>query len=105
MDAAGIPALQDAIRHLHGFESVYVATEPVKVTLMGRVLWNGEVSVFDLPPGSTHPRAYAWSYAGEGTRRQFVAILHVPGIETPTEAVRAYLVQASQKAKAAKAKR
>ncbi|MDO8688856.1 MAG: hypothetical protein Q7R39_02385 [Dehalococcoidia bacterium] len=115
MDPAGLPALQEAIRHLHGAESTFVECVPVTVKLLWRVLWEGEVSVFLAWPlakmkpedfesdearldfaehvGNMLPlegegfapatRCYAWSYAGEGTKRQFVAVLHAPRVDSP----------------------
>ncbi len=92
MDDAGIPALQDAIRHLHGCESTWVESVPVHETHEGATVWDGEVQVFDLVGHPTATRAYAWSYATTGTKRRFVAVLHVPGVDSPEAAVRASIV-------------
>jgi hypothetical protein len=102
MDPAGLPPLQDAIRHLHGAESTWVESVPVVEGLMGQTLWAGEVQVFDLAPGSPAPRCYAWSYETTPPKRSFVAILHAQGIDSAQAAVRAYVVQAARKAKAEK---
>lgn len=83
MDDAGIPALQDAIRHLYGCESKHVETVPIHETHKGETVWRGEVEVFDLIGHPTASRAYAWSYSTTGTKRRFVAVLHVPPIDTP----------------------
>ncbi len=98
MDPAGLPALEDAIRHLHQCEPRFVESVPVRETLLGRVVWDGEVSVFDLTGHPTASRCYSWSYATEGERRKFVAVLHVPHVESPVEAVRAYVVAQARKA-------
>jgi hypothetical protein len=66
---------------------------------LGTVLWDGEVSIFDLPPGSPSTRVYAWSHATEGTKRHFVVMLHAPHVENPTQAVQQYLVKVSREAK------
>jgi hypothetical protein len=43
-DPAGIPALQDAIRHLHGVESRWVESVPVhEVTPTGATVWQASV--------------------------------------------------------------
>ena len=101
MVPAGLPALQNAIRHLYAVESTFVESVPVTLRVLGDVLWDREVQVFDLPPGSLSPRAYAWSYLRDttGEARQFVAILHSPYIESPVKAVQAYLVKAVRDAK------
>src|SRR5438876_9676866 len=103
MDPAGLPALLDAIRHLHGAEATWVESVPVRevfrqprrggtVTYIDRVVWEGEVQVFDLTGHPTASRCYAWSHATEGTRRRFVAVLHVPPVDSPEKAVRASIV-------------
>jgi hypothetical protein len=97
MDPAGLPALEDAIRHLHRAEPRFVESVPVTQRLLGEVVWDGEVQVFDLTGHTTVTRCYAWSYATEGARRKFVAVLHAPGVASPVEAVRAYVVQAARK--------
>jgi hypothetical protein len=93
MDDAGIPALQDAIRHLHGCESTWVESVPVREEHEGATIWDGEVQVFDLVGHPTSPRAYAWSYPTTGTKRRFVVVLHVPGVDTPQKAVQFCIVQ------------
>jgi hypothetical protein len=98
MDPAGLPALEDAIRHLHGAAPRFVECIPVIEKLLGRVVWDGEVSVFDLTGHASASRCYAWSYAAEGTKRQFVAVLHAPHVESPSQAVRAYVVASARKA-------
>lgn len=39
-------ALQDAIRNLHGCESLWVAAVPVTETFQGRTVWDGEVQAW-----------------------------------------------------------
>ena len=99
MDPAGLPALEDAIRHLHGCEPRFVECVPVREKILGKAIWDGEVCVFDLAGHPTATRCYAWSYATDGGKRQFVAVLHVPHVESPSEAVRAYIVASARKAK------
>lgn len=59
----------------------------------GKTVWEGVVHVFDV---SGHPMAqtcYAWSSPIENSdRRKFYAVLGVPPIETPADAVRASIV-------------
>lgn len=92
MDDAGIPALIDAIRHLHGCEAKHVETVKVRETHDGRVIWDGEVEVFDLVGHPKSPRAYAWSHTTTGEKRRFVAVLHVPPVNSPVAAVQASIV-------------
>ncbi len=53
------------------------AAVSVRETFLGRVVWEGVVSVFDLAGHPRVTRAYAWSHALDGSeRRRFVAVLH-----------------------------
>ncbi len=97
MDPAGLPALQDAIRHMHNCESTWVESVPVERE--GAVVWDGDVQVFALSGHPTAKRCYAWSIStGVGGRRRFFAVLHAPPIDGPIAAVRGAIV-ADAKAK------
>ena len=97
MDPAGLPALREAILHLHGCASHHVESVPVRETWEGQPVWEGEVQVFDLVPGGPAARCYAWIFSTTGTRRQFVAVLHTQGIDSPVKAVQAYILQSARK--------
>ncbi|HEY4014351.1 MAG TPA: hypothetical protein VGM06_13500 [Polyangiaceae bacterium] len=89
VDPAGLPALLDAIRHLHGCEALWVESVPVhEKTPAGATVWQGEVQVFDLVGHPKAKRAYAWSHATEGTKRRFHAVLGLPPVDGPVMAVR-----------------
>lgn len=92
MDPAGIPALVDAIRHVHGLDATWLESVPVHETHEGATVWQGEVQVF----GVTHPKAsrcYAWSHeTGPGGKRRFHAVLGVPPVDGPVAAVRVAIV-------------
>lgn len=92
MDPAGLPALLDAIRHLHGCEARWVESVPVHETHGGQTVWDGEVQVFDLVGHPTAKRAFAWSYATDGTKRKFVAVLGLPPVVDARTAVQAAIV-------------
>ena len=91
--------LKRAVEGQHGGTARLVAIERVKEVFDGQTVWDGVVHVFNL---SGHPRAtkaYAWSSPIEGTeRRRFYAVLHLGGIRSPLDAVRAAIV-AEHKAK------
>ncbi len=92
MDDAGLPALLEAIRHLHGCEATFVESVPVVESFEGVEVWRGEVQVFDLAGHATATRAYAWSEPTTGTRRRFFAVLHVPPVDSPQKAVQGSIV-------------
>src|SRR5580704_4089983 len=87
MDPAGIPALLDAIRHLHGVEAKHVATEHVREEHRGELVWEGDVETFERVGHTLATRAYAWSEATTGTKRRFFAVLHAGPIDSPAKAV------------------
>ncbi len=86
MDAAGIPALLEAIRHLHGLDAKWLESVPVVEKLEGKILWEGEVQVFEV----SHPKAtrvYAWSYKTGVKKCRFHAVLGVSPVDNAQKAV------------------
>jgi hypothetical protein len=91
--------LQKVVERMHGGSARLVQSVPVKETHDGATVWEGIVHVFDLAGHPEATRAYAWSSPIEGSdKRRFFAVLHVPPVTSPVEAVRAAIV-AEQKAK------
>jgi hypothetical protein len=92
MDPAGLPALVDAIRHLHGLEATWIESVPVREEHEGKVVWEGEVQVFSVE----HPKAsrvYAWSHeSGPGGKRRFHAVLGAPPVVSAGQAVKVAIV-------------
>jgi hypothetical protein len=91
--------LKRTVEHMHGCTAKFVQSAPVTETFDGKTVWEGVVHVFDLTGHPKAKRAYAWSSPIEGSdKRRFFAVLHVPPITSPLEAVRAAIV-AEQRAK------
>src|SRR5688572_22862415 len=88
MDPAGIPALQEAIRHLHGLESTWLHSVPVVEKHEGQTVWDGEVQVFAVTRHPKATRAYAWSHQGAPGKRQFHVVLGLPPVDSAQAAVR-----------------
>jgi hypothetical protein len=88
MDPAGLPALIDAIRHLHGCEATWVEGVPVHEKSGDETVWEGDVQVFDVTGHPKATRVYAWSHVTTGTRRQFHVVLHLPPVDGPVMAVK-----------------
>ena len=94
MAEVAIEALQEAIRNLHGCDSVWIQAVRVKETFQREIVWEGLVQVFDLIDHPEATRCYAWSHTVEGSeRRRFVAVLHKEPVTSPAAAVRASIVQ------------
>lgn len=85
--------LKRAIESQHGGTAKLVQSVLIRETFMGQNVWEGVVHVFDLAGNPKANRAYAWSSPIEGSRkRRFFAVLHIPPITGPVEAVRAAIV-------------
>jgi hypothetical protein len=90
--------LQRAIEDQHGGRAALVDVLPVKELFQGKVVWEGIVHVFDLEGHPKATRAYAWSSPIEGSdKRRFYAVLHLGGIRSPLDAVRAAIVAERKK--------
>lgn len=85
--------LQQAVESQHGGKAALVDVLPVKEVFQGQTVWDGLVHVFDLEGHPKATRAYAWSSPMEGSdKRRFYAVLHLGGIRSPVDAVRAAIV-------------
>ena len=89
-----VDQLKQAVEGQHGGKASLVDVLPVKELFEGKVVWGeGTVHVFDLEGHSRATRAYAWSSPVEGSnKRRFYAVLHLGGIRSPLDAVRAAIV-------------
>lgn len=84
--------LKQAIEFQHGGTATLAQSVPVKETFEGKTVWEGVVHVFDLADHPKATRAYAWSYELPDGKRRFFAVLQIPPINTPQDAVRAAIV-------------
>jgi hypothetical protein len=85
--------LQNAVEKMHTCKATLAQSVPVRERHGNAVVWDGVVHVFDLKGNKTANRAYAWSSPIEGSdKRRFFAVLHVPPVTSPVEAVRAAIV-------------
>lgn len=84
--------LQDIIKKLHGCDSKYLESVPIKEEFQGKTVWEGIVEVFDL---LGHPKAkqcYAWAYPDKG-KMNYVTVLKVPPVDSPRKAVQINVVK------------
>ena len=62
-----------AIHDLHGCDSKWLKSVPVKETFQGQTVWEGVVEVFALIDHPAAKKCYAWSYELEGsTKRKYI---------------------------------
>ena len=90
--------LKRAVESQHGCTATLAQSVPVKETFGGKTVWEGVVHVFKINGHPKASQAYAWSSPIEGSdKRRFFAVLHVPPITSPADAVRAAIVAESRK--------
>ena len=93
MSDVEIEELKQAVENQHDGIASFVQAVPVKEVFAGQTVWEGVVHVFDLEGHPNATRAYAWSSPIEGSdKRRFFAVLHLGGIRSPQDAVRAAIV-------------
>jgi hypothetical protein len=96
-----IPAdeLLRAVETMHACRARLTQSVPVRERHDDATVWEGVVHVFDLTGHPKATRAYAWSSPIEGSdKRRFFAVLHLPPVTSPVEAVRAAIVAESKDA-------
>jgi hypothetical protein len=85
--------LHKAVESMHDCKARLAQSVPVRERHGDATVWEGVVHVFDLTGHPKATRAYAWSSPIEGSdKRRFFAVLHMGGIKSPIDAVRAAIV-------------
>ena len=84
--------LKRAVESQHGGTATLVQSVPVQEKFAGKTVWYGTVHIFDLAGHSMATRAYAWAQDRPDGERRFVAVLGIPPINSPVDAVRAAIV-------------
>lgn len=86
--------LRDVIRRLHGVESKYLESVPIKETFQGKTVWEGVVEVFELIGHPTASKVYAWTHDTDNPMQpRHVTVLHLGPVTSPLLAVRAAIFQ------------
>jgi len=84
--------LKRAIESQHGGKATFVQSVPISDAWEGQEAWRGTVAVFDLTGHPKATRAYAWTRELPGGRTRTYAVLHLPPVTGPVDAVRAAIV-------------
>ena len=93
MPESDIDQLKHAVEGQHGGTATPAGSVPVKETYEGQAVWEGVVHIFNLDDHPCATVAYAWSSPIQGSnKRRFFAVLHLGGIRSPQDAVRAAIV-------------
>jgi hypothetical protein len=88
-----IRRLQDRIQELHGCSAQYVESVRVTEIFRGDKTWQGTVEIFNVAGHPEAKRAYCWSHLKgmHDSRREIVAILGLPPVDSPLTAVRTWI--------------
>ena len=79
-----------AVESQYGGRASLRKAVPIHEVFKGTTVWEGVVHVFNLDDHPSATIAYAWSSPIEGSnKRRFFAVLHLGGIRSPQDAVRA----------------
>src|SRR5437762_4632263 len=85
--------LKQAVEGQRGGRAVLIGAEPVKEVFQGKTLWERAAHAFDRDGHPRATRAYASFSPLDGSdKRPFYAVLHLGGIRSPLDAVRAAIV-------------
>jgi hypothetical protein len=97
------PIIEDlklAVERLHSCKATYLEDVAVIEKFGDKTVWNGVVHVFKIEGNEKADTCYAWSSPIEGsTKKRYYAVLKVPPIDSPENAVRASIVQDFKKGK------
>ena len=85
-----------AVEKACGQRVEHLESVPVIETFRGKVLWEGMVEIYTLPL-SPPERAYAWTENEGSDDLQFIVIRGLPPINSPLDAVRAWIVSQIRK--------
>ena len=99
MNTDYIERLKKTIWDLYGCDSAHVGTTAVKETFQGKTIWEGPVESFLLTGHSSAQRCYAWAQGSgkEDVETSYVAILGIPPINSPADAVRSVIFADSRR--------
>lgn len=87
-----IESLIDAIHRLHGCKASYLETIPVTEVFQGKIVWQGDVEVFQIRGHPTAKRCYAWAHDNDKAGKRYVAVLKIPPVDSAENAVKAAIV-------------
>jgi hypothetical protein len=80
--------LETVIVKLHGCEARAVDTVPVEEVYRGRVIWKGDVTLFELTGNARARRCYAWGLPDETGTLEITTILEIPPVTSAEMAVK-----------------
>lgn len=85
--------LKLAVERLHHCVARHCISVAIHEQVAGQTVWKGAVEVFDITGNPKSSVCYAWSHSGGkyGVTERVIAMLGIPPVISPLEAVRASL--------------
>lgn len=80
--------LETVIVKIHGCEAKAVETVAVEEVYKGRIIWKGDVTVFELTGNPRAKRCYAWGLPDEVGSIEITTILEIPPVTSAEMAVK-----------------
>ena len=88
--------IEKAVTAMHGCRCSYETTTFVNQIMDGRTIWQGAVETFWLEGHPKATKAFTWGYRHARDIR-YIAVLNVPPINSPSEAVLAAIASGTQR--------
>jgi hypothetical protein len=71
--------------------AVYYQTQPVKISMDGKTLWDGKVEIFQLKEHPQAKLAFGWGFKNDKDKMEYIVVIGVPPLDSPLQAVKAYV--------------
>jgi len=88
--------LEGVIVKLHGCEASPVESVAVEEIHQGKMVWQGDVEVFELIGHARAKRCYAWGLPDDLGTLQIVTLLELPPVDSALMAVRVALASGAR---------
>ena len=92
-----LDSLTRAVEAMHRCKAKHKSAGFVHEMIDGKTVWKGNVDTFTLSGHPKATRAFAWAYRDETGEVQYLAVLNVPPINSPSEAVQAAIASGNQR--------
>lgn len=97
MDSLYIEFVGRAVKSASGCDAEHVQTAHVHEMSGRESVWKGEVEVFKLDGHSEAQFAYGWGFKDDAGEIRYTAVLGIPPINSPREAVQAAVVATTKR--------
>lgn len=91
-----IARVQVALMQLHDCGALWRETVPITEVFQGKIIWQGDVEVFDLNGHPKAKRAYGWTF---GEPEEFITILELPPVTDAESAAKVGIAYQIKKAR------